>query len=100
MLARAACVRALRRGAGQGKTALHLAAERGHTEVVQALLSAGADAGGRETIGCTPLHRACETPHPATVAALLAAGEREPPSTQCVSMRLDGLGWRWFVVSS
>jgi len=58
----------------QGKTALHLAAERGHTAAVEALLGAGADPGVRETIGCTALHRACETPHPSTAAALLAAG--------------------------
>jgi len=60
---------------GDGMTALHLAAERGHAEVAGALIDAGAavDAGTR--IGrYTPLHVAVRGGHGAVVVRLLDAG--------------------------
>lgn len=39
---------------GGKKTALHLAAERGHTEVMQLLLAAGASVNAQSQLGRTP----------------------------------------------
>ena len=60
---------------GDGITALHLAAERGDIEAVQALLDAGADVGAGTRIGSyTPLHLAARGGHGDVVALLLEAG--------------------------
>ncbi len=60
---------------GDGITALHLAAEQGDAEAVQALLDAGADVGAGTRIGrYTPLHLAARGGHGDVVAMLLEAG--------------------------
>ena len=58
-----------------GWTALHLAAQFGHVEVVDVLLRAGADVGAvHEGSGDTPLHNAAWKNHPAVIRLLLDAG--------------------------
>lgn len=56
---------------GQGNTPLHRAAERGHTETVQVLLSSSADPNVSNTDGETPLHRAVSYGCSEVVALLL-----------------------------
>jgi cytohesin len=66
----------------EGRSPLHLAAERGHLEAIDALVDAGADLEAAETAapGWRPLHRAClPSPvraqgDPPTIARLLARG--------------------------
>ena len=78
----AAAVKALlRNGAdvnaaqGDGMTALHWAAQKGDTELVAMLLSAGASVRATTRLGgYTPMHLASQAGHPRVVAALLAAG--------------------------
>ncbi|XP_063845485.1 transient receptor potential cation channel subfamily A member 1-like isoform X1 [Scylla paramamosain] len=55
----------------EGKTALHIASEEGHTRVVQLLLGKGALL-HRDHQGRTPLHLAAEGGHLATLTAILA----------------------------
>ena len=71
----------IRRGAdvdgvrGDGMTALHFAAERGHAEVARALIDAGAAVGAGTRIGrYAPLHLAARGGHGTIVARLLEAG--------------------------
>jgi hypothetical protein len=52
------------------KTALHYAAEEGHSSVVKLLLLAGADKEAKDRFGDTPLHYAREKGHAAVVEAL------------------------------
>ena len=60
---------------GDGITALHLAAEQGDIEAVQALIDAGADLDAGTRIGhYTPLHLAARGGHGAVVTLLLEAG--------------------------
>ena len=60
---------------GDGITALHLAAEQGDVEAVQALIDAGADVGAGTRIGrYTPLHLAARGGHGVVVTLLLEAG--------------------------
>ena len=60
---------------GDGMTALHWAAERGHAAVADVLLSAAADVAAKTRIGNhTPLHVASRGGHVAIVARLLEAG--------------------------
>lgn len=57
-----------------GHTALLLAAEAGHLEVVQALLSASADTEPRTKAGLTPYLASCMHDHAAVGEALLLGG--------------------------
>ncbi len=60
---------------GDGMTALHWAAERGHAEVANLLLSAAADVEAKTRIGSyTPLHVASRRGHVPIVVRLLEAG--------------------------
>ena len=60
---------------GDGVTALHMAAERGHAGVARTLIDAGADVDAGTRIGrYTPLHMAARDGHGAVVALLLDAG--------------------------
>ena len=60
---------------GDGMTALHWAAERGHAEVADLLISASADREAKTRIGSyTPLHLGSRGGHGPVVSRLLAAG--------------------------
>jgi ankyrin repeat protein len=63
-------------GIGDGRSALHLAAENGSDSLVQLLLSAGADPNVANRVGETPLHFAASHGHLSTVRTLLAHGAR------------------------
>lgn len=58
----------------KGRTALSEAAERGHLEVVDALIKRGADVGSRDTAGQTPLHLAVKNNVETVVESLIAGG--------------------------
>ena len=67
--------------AGDGMTALHWASERGHGDVVEVLLKAGARVDVETRVGAyTPLHVASRRGHSTVVKALLAAGA-DPDAT-------------------
>lgn len=55
----------------QGRTALHIAAERGYTQSVEILHEMGADMNARDRNGETPLHRAARQPLGKETSALL-----------------------------
>lgn len=55
-------------------TALHLAAEEGHTVVVKALIKAGADTDARDRLQKTALHDAARNGHLEVVETLIKAG--------------------------
>jgi len=57
-----------------GWTALHLAAQGGHSDVVSLLLTAGAPPGATHADGWTPLHRAAEGGHIGIARMLLSRG--------------------------
>lgn len=61
----------------QGRTALHVAASRGATEVVGALLEAGADRDAYDARRSTPLHEAARGWHDASVSLLLSASSKK-----------------------
>ena len=58
----------------RGVTALHVAAEKGHVEVVRLLLEAGAKQDAVDSNGATALHRAAKRGHSEVVRLLLEAG--------------------------
>jgi ankyrin repeat protein len=68
-----------------GRTALHLAAERGEAAYVRGLLQAGAKANQPDAHGWTPIFFAAASGDPETVAALLQAGA--DPSRQLPDWR-------------
>jgi ankyrin repeat protein len=75
---------------GDGMTALHWAAERGHAQIVQQLCEAGADVTLRTRVGgYTPLHLAARRGSGKAVERLLAAGA--DPNTQTTSSRVTAL---------
>jgi len=57
-----------------GMTALHVAASKGHIEIVELLLANGSDIEAKEETGRTPLHAAAFRGHAVVVEALLAKG--------------------------
>ena len=57
-------------------TALHKAAEKGHTDAVELLFYAEADIEGKNRLGSTPLHRAVSAKQQEVVALLLKHGAR------------------------
>ena len=67
---------------GDGMTALHWAAELGHTAVADLLLSVGADVGAKTRIGSyTPLHLASRSGNGPIASALLDAGANPQATT-------------------
>jgi len=57
-----------------GRTALHLAACKGHSEIVRLLLQAGSNPNKKDSNGNTPLHLAACTSHFGVVTCLLRGG--------------------------
>ena len=55
----------------KGNTALMMASKKGHTEIIQALIEAGADVNAKDEDGITPLH---EVKNGDSAQALIAAG--------------------------
>jgi ankyrin repeat protein len=75
---------------GDGMTALHWAAERGHAQIVLQLVEAGADVTLRTRVGgYTPLHLAARRGSGKSVELLLAAGA--DPNTRTTSSRATAL---------
>lgn len=70
----AAIQEAIARGTEIPAEALALAAELGHTEIVEALIAAGAEVNQGDSEGWTPLMAAAGGGHTAIVEKLLAAG--------------------------
>ncbi|MEO2003116.1 MAG: ankyrin repeat domain-containing protein, partial [Candidatus Poribacteria bacterium] len=67
---------------GDGMTALHWAAERGHSAVAELLLSAGADGEAQTRVGSyTPLHLASRSGYGPIVRTLLDAGAAPDATT-------------------
>jgi ankyrin repeat protein len=60
----------------KGKTALHLAAEEGHYQIVELLLQRGAKIDTKDHAGYTPLKLAQEKGHITTKVCLVRWGER------------------------
>lgn len=58
----------------QQRTPLHFAALNNHKEVIQLLLSNGAELEWVDEQKCTPLHLACKRGHIESVALLLTSG--------------------------
>ena len=57
-----------------GRTALHIAAKEGLTEVAVELIKAGANINAKDKDGYTPLHFAATYSHPETAIAIIKAG--------------------------
>ena len=73
---------------GDGLTALHVAAQEGHVEIVRLLLDAGATVDAKSRIGdYTPLHLANQGAHTSVARALVEAGAdvSAPTSTSGVT---------------
>ncbi|KAJ1971203.1 hypothetical protein H4R35_005406 [Dimargaris xerosporica] len=63
------------------RTALHIAASKGHVAIMLLLLRAGANVNAKDVLGNTPLHIAVISNHINCVLALLQAGAEIEPST-------------------
>ena len=64
---------------GDGMTALHRAAERGHAEVAELLIAASANVEAKTRIGSyTPLHLGSRGGHAAIIMTLLEGGWQSP----------------------
>jgi ankyrin repeat protein len=63
-----------------GRTALHLAAEAGHAEVIQRVLKAGANVNQPDAHGWTALSFATAGGHADAMAVLANAGATTPPA--------------------
>ena len=63
-----------------GKTALHVAAEKGHAAVARLLVEKGANVGAKDKDGRTALHQAAEWGHGTAVPLLL--GEKGEPTSR------------------
>ncbi len=61
-------------GAHRGRTALHIAAERGNLQIVRLLIEHEVDVDLADALGCTALHHAARGAHVEVVALLLAGG--------------------------
>lgn len=55
----------------QGRTAMHIAAERGFSKTIELLVELGANINAQDNHKETPLHRAARQPHAAATTALL-----------------------------
>lgn len=55
----------------QGRTAMHVAAERGYSKTIELLVELGANINAQDNHMETPLHRAARQPHAAATSALL-----------------------------
>ena len=58
----------------KGHTALHLAAQNGHTDTCVLIATHGGDVHAKDYWGLTPLHRAAHNNHKDTIEALLTHG--------------------------
>ncbi|XP_027343228.1 ankyrin repeat-containing protein P16F5.05c-like [Abrus precatorius] len=58
----------------QGRTALHIAAANGHTDIVEYLISKGVDLNSQNEDKNTPLHWACLNGHVEVVKKLIMGG--------------------------
>lgn len=74
MLSRAGAEKHLAERDAEGKQAIHFAAQRGQTSLIEILLSKGGDANAQDSKGQTPLHYSMVGGSPAAVKALLSAG--------------------------
>eukprot|EP01103_Thecamoeba_quadrilineata_P000352 TRINITY_DN1029_c0_g3_i1.p1 TRINITY_DN1029_c0_g3~~TRINITY_DN1029_c0_g3_i1.p1 ORF type:complete len:1204 (-),score=334.87 TRINITY_DN1029_c0_g3_i1:1147-4758(-) len=59
---------------GQGQTALHGAAERGHLDCLKILVAAGLDVNAEDSFRLTPLHLAAQNGHRKVVECLIEKG--------------------------
>ncbi|KAL1464172.1 hypothetical protein WDU94_003844, partial [Cyamophila willieti] len=70
-----------------GQTAIHLASEYGHDEILRTFIRWNANVNCRDTEGCTPLHYACQRNLPSTVRMLITVGKAN------VQLRNTKTGW-------
>lgn len=71
----------------EGQTALHLASQMGHDQIVEELISCGANVNCRDTEGYTPLHFACQNNLLSTVKILLTIAGAN------IQLRNSSTGW-------
>eukprot|EP00118_Oscarella_pearsei_P012835 m.97636 g.97636 ORF g.97636 m.97636 type:complete len:984 (+) comp36946_c0_seq4:1214-4165(+) len=77
-----------------GRSALHLAAGGGHSEVIRVLIAAGCDIDRRDQVSCTALHRAVVGDNSAAaVKALLAGGCKVDLQDEHGSTALHEAAW-------